>query len=606
MVSDQVRRMIMDTSAESEKQKIHARLIEHFTARPVDTVGYFELMSFHYEQLGRARDSLLMRVRAVALARRTQDVFALRRLCERGLEYVRGLDGDEWDAHKWPVERYFIKQWIDAEFVAANFRNLVNVVKDHVVGRGHEVPFSFLYKYSMALERAGEADECKRILAEGKEKLASGKSETYYMLLLQEGRMLCHAGLSAESLERLDKIEPDALSPGARGRLYVTYIHDFQDLGREESWRSYANKADALPQDATLIDQLLRVEYSRIRQLLLRGVYSSTKKMIGQSIRRASKHKAYRSLCSMYFMASNLYYEMGDYQRAMKYLDRTIRVGKQRVFPEWIHEWTLRYAYIYQKLGLYGNAIELAEGVVRAASADRGHQQYFTSLTALLSNLVMINSHRANEILPELMRASQIVQDRFRLALYHRALGRYFAKNSNIARAIEEFEHARKLFAMIGMADEEVAAVTSIAALLISQKRFHEARALIAEMRTVVSSTESKEMLAKYSTVELSLRVAEGEDRTQIKDLALRCESIGAEISDVGVAMNLDAALFGAAVALNELEGASTVFDRYYRCARRIASNLPKEYVADFINDPQLTSLVERFRFLKTADPGQR
>ncbi len=606
MVSDQVRRVIMGTLAESETQKNHGRLIEYFTTRPADTVGYFELMGFHHEKLGLARDSLLMRVRAIAVARRGQDVFALRRLCERGIEYVRGLDESSWAAHKWPLERYFIKQWIDAEFVAANFRNLVSVVKDQLLGRKRDVPLSFLYKYSMALERVGEVEECKKVLSDGQERLANGKSETYYLLLLQESRMLLNTGLFDKSLLLLRRIKPEVLPPPARARLYVTYIHNYQDIGEESSVPSFLELIERLPKNPALTDQLLRAEYSKIRRMLAEGSYSAARTLIGAGIRRAAKHKAYRSLCSMYFIASTMYYEMGYYKRTMIFLDKAIRVGKRRVSPEWGHEWVLRYAYIYRKLGLYGNAIERAKSVARAANTDRGRQQYFTSLVALLDNYVTINSPLAAQVVPELVLASKEVQDRLRLGAYHRTLGRYYAKRRDTSRAIDEFETARLLFSRVKMLDEEVGAGIALARLLIDQERLDDADMLIHEIEYDVVAIESKNVLADYLAVQLRYLVASAAQRLLIEECIYSCEATRQLTTDVGSAMTLDAELFKGAVAMEDVARASAVFDRFYEQVRFVVSNLSKDYVSDYIADPELMTIIDTYRSLKKQGPGRR
>ncbi len=155
VISDQVRQSLRRALAKKERDRIHKRFVDYFGGRPENTIRYWEMMSHHSEQLGLAREALIARIRAVALARRAMDVFALRRLCEGGVEYARRLKGAEWAPRKWLIERFFLKQWIHGESRVANYRNVVSVVEDHLIRRKREVPTSFLYEYAVALERVG-------------------------------------------------------------------------------------------------------------------------------------------------------------------------------------------------------------------------------------------------------------------------------------------------------------------------------------------------------------------------------------------------------------------------------------------------------------------
>jgi tetratricopeptide (TPR) repeat protein len=606
VISEEVRNALRAGFKKGEKERIHRSFIEYLSQNPGDNVDYFEVMGWHYKELGRVRDSLLMSVRAIALARKDRDPFALRQYCRSEIAYIRNMSRPRSVVDTWLIERYFIKQWINAEWMVANYRNLVGVIDEHLIHRKRQVPASFLYKYAMALERIGKPERCRKVLGDGERRLAPARSETYYMLLLQDARMLCHAGMCEQSLERLDAINRDVLAPVARARLFVTYVHDYQELGQEDRWVEYIEKADRLPRVPGLIDELLRVEYSKIRRMLTKGVYGPTIKMIRNGIRVAAKYRAKRSMCSMYFIASALYYESGDYRRAIKFLDKAIHVGKENVFPEWTYEWVLRYAYIYRQLGLYGNAVEKVESVTRAVGTDRGHLQYLSSLTALLELFVMINSVRAEEVFPEVVRAARKVQSQMRLAFYHRALARYYAKKSDIDRAISEFETARKLFSMTKMIDEEVSAGIAIASLLIAQNRLESANQFLHDLKPFCERIESKKIQAEFSILELKYCVAGGVEQRRIEHCIERCEKLRSQTRDVTLSMAIDAELFAALARIGNLVRASEVFDRYYGELRYIVGNLPGEYVGDFVRDPRLIAIIESYRHLKTQDPGRR
>jgi serine/threonine protein kinase/tetratricopeptide (TPR) repeat protein len=606
VVSDPVRTALCRAFGKKERDRIHKRFVGYYGARPEPTIAYWEIMSHHSEQLGLAREALVARIRAIAIARKAMDVFALRRLCGAGVTYARRLQGAEWAPREWLIERFFLKQWITGEDRLANYRNVVSIVEENLIRRKREVPTSFLYKYAVALERVGRRDECDQVLNEGETKLSRVKSETYYLLLLQHARTLLNAGMFNESLEKLEQINKDLLPLWARALRLVTLLVSYEPLGREEDCRRVTGEAKNLPREPELVDQLLRVEYNEIRRMLAAGTYSAAKQVIRRGMRLAVKHKAYRSLCSMYFIASALYYEIGDYGRATRFLDRTIRLAKENVLPELVYDYLLRHALISEKLGLFGNAIENAESVARATSIDRARQQYFSSLVALLRVFVAINSSRADDLIEELARTAKGIESRYRLASYHRALGRYHAKAKDLECAMSEFDTARHLFLVARMFDDLAETETAMASVLVAQGRLGEAEELLTSAKTAIDKMESNELRARYLAVELQRRVREEARVERILQCMDLCSAARPRVAEVEVALDLDAELFKSAIAIGDLPRALAVFDRYYDQVRCVVGNLPKEYVADFVKDPQLTETIESYRRVKTQDPGQR
>jgi tetratricopeptide (TPR) repeat protein len=464
-----------------------------------------------------------------------------------------------------------------------------------------------LYEYAVGLERVGRREDCERVLKEGEQALSFVRSETYNLLLLQHARMLYNAGAFSESLVKLDDVNPILLPLSARARLLSIYVLNYIPLGKEEEYKRVVAEVARLPQEPELVDQLLRVEYTRIRRMLVAGTYTAARKLIRRGIRLAVQHKAYRSLCSMYFAASALNYEIGDYQRALRFLDKTIRVTKESGTKDQLYMYMLRYAYIYEKLGLFGNAIEYAEHVARAVRNDKARQeQYFDSLIAEFKNHLFLSCRSVSKILPELVEIARRVQNQTRLAFYHQVLGRYYSKNDEPDEALREFDTARRLFANSAMLDDLAGVKIEMASLLVSQCRMDEASGLLEEAKAAVEAMESNELRAKYLAVELARLVKSRAGEESVNQCMDRCEAIRPAVAEAKVALYLDAELFRSAVAVGEVARALTVFDRYYSQVRHIVSNLPQKYVTDFVRDPQLSNAIESYRRVKTQNPGQR
>jgi hypothetical protein len=145
-----------------------------------------------------------------------------------------------------------------------------------------------------------------------------------------------------------------------------------------------------------------------------------------------------------------------------------------------------------------------------------------------------------------------------------------------------------------------------MASILVMQDRIGEAEHLLAGARAAIDAMESNELRARYLAVDLQCCVKKGVDDEQIRERMDLCEALRPRISEVKVALDLDAELFKSAIAIGDVSEAATVFDRYYAQVRSVVSNLPNEYASDYVRHPQLTEILELYRQLKTQDPGQR
>ena len=104
----------------------------------------------------------------------------------------------------------------------------------------------------------------------------------------------------------------------------------------------------------------------------------------------------------MYFLASGVYFEEGNYKKALSFLDKAIRVGVDMGMDDQVDDFTLRYALVYKNLGLYGNAINYAEAVdKRVSRKDRVEHEFFAKLI-LFDLYTALRSTRADSLLKKL------------------------------------------------------------------------------------------------------------------------------------------------------------------------------------------------------------
>ena len=605
IISNQVREGLRRALEKNERDRIHKRTIAHFAQRVENSSRYFETMGHHYEQIGLVREALLMRVRALATARRTQDVFALRRLCDGGIEYVRHLRSREWRARKWLIERYFIKERVNAEWRVTNNGNLVKVVEDHFARRKREVPLSFLYKYATALERTGNIDACKKVLEDGKGRIEDKKSETYYLLVLEEGNVLYNAQQPADSLKLLDEIRPDVLRSTHRARLYVVYMLDYQRIGDVAAGLRYGNLASELSIESGHYEHLLRVKYEEIKSFLNASRYAEAKRSARASLRVATKHKQYRSLCLILFVVSAVYYEEAKHDRAIRYLDRSIRIALENGMEEQVNEYMLRYAMIYQNLGRYGDAIKCAETVISRILESGAVEQLFYSLLVLFEVSLLAHSPRADAYAERVRAMRKDVRSTYRIGLYYKLMGDYYRREGECERALEEYRKSKEMYAKVAYDDDIARVDVAVGEILIDRGEMSGVTALIKEIRNRILHMQSIDLKAEYCLLNLKYFRRKRAPERLVNRYVHRCETMRERIGDAWVAMKIEAALCEAYAKRGDVPEATRKFERYYDHVKQMAANLPDaEWLEGFNRSPELRHMVITFKGLK-KNPGQ-
>jgi hypothetical protein len=157
--SEGVREAIYSTVDKKQLTDKHNHFIQHLESRSGGERSELESLTFHYEQAGRKREALLARVRSVRWAKRDGDVYAVRRLCEAGVAFARRGKSD------WHLERFFIKEGLDAEWSVSNYSGILRIIDENFLLRKREVPVSFYYRYAYALDSAGQIGDLDRVMA---------------------------------------------------------------------------------------------------------------------------------------------------------------------------------------------------------------------------------------------------------------------------------------------------------------------------------------------------------------------------------------------------------------------------------------------------------
>jgi tetratricopeptide (TPR) repeat protein len=307
----------------------------------------------------------------------------------------------------------------------------------------------------------------------------------------------------------------------------------------------------------------------------------------------------------MYFMASTAYFIVeSDYNRALTYLDKALKVAVDIGAHELINMYKLRYGFIYQALGLYGNAIKHTKPLTRLSPEFRPGR-YFFAVLKMLDYHLSIHSSRALDFKREAARLAGSVEVTKFLGLYHELMGNFHFQQREYDDALREYELASDAYCTVRQVDDHLVARMNVARIQLAVGRIGLAAETIEEIKPQLKTIKFGDLQARYDLLELTL-LTRRDDRPALDRQIDRCRHIHESIRDVNVAMAADAALFRAYLHIGDRERATACFRSYYSRVKDICSNLATpEDVEQYITNPEFTALLGLFKDMKVKNPGQ-
>jgi len=608
LVNESVRQAFYAAIKPEGRGALHKKYIHFFSNEEVEEPRLYPLMCFHYEQVGETRLALEMRIRTIRQQRATNDVFGARFHCGEGIAFIRKLAARTGADDLWPLERYFIKQWMNIEWNLHNYKALTELIKTHITARNRPVPVSFSFKYGTALGRSGELKKCREFITWAKPRIENKNSQTYAQMLMIEADMLNATGAYDNSLRLLTSLKAFAryLSTSDLAGVYILYMLNYESLGNKKKHEHYRKKGEEIALKHGHYEHALTASYSKILSLLNSSQYQKARDALRVSLRVAIRHRVYRQLCSMYFMASGVYYEEGSYKRALKHLDKAVRVALNMGMIELVNDLMLRYALIHQNLGYYGNAIHYAETVKNRVSVEYRSEQFFYSLLILFDLHNSIHHNRAREFKNELDLLLPTVEAKYRLALYHWFSADYFYRRREFGEAFQEYKLAQEMYESIEYVDDAVRCALRVAMIHIDLGEFEKANKIVSGMHSQIEKMESQDLSAEFYYVCLKLHDAWQADEEKFLLYLKICEEIWTKVSDVNIQLKLNALLFKACLKTAQVELSMAYFQRYYVQIRQIANNLPgADYIDQFLSDEEFNELVEEYKSVTKEHPSQ-
>ncbi|MCH7548915.1 MAG: protein kinase [Candidatus Krumholzibacteriota bacterium] len=601
-VSEAVRKAFYRSVGKADRKTLHTRYVEYFSRKPAESKRHYKLLSHHYEQAGMYRSALCARVLALKDMRRRNDIFGIRQLCNDGIEAVHKLRGAEWHERKWHIERFFLKQWMNTEWMLRNYAGVVDIIKTNILAKRRSVPVSFSYKYGVALEKLGHLAACRRAITAGKRRLSSDMSKPFHMLSLLEASLCFTKGDYVGSLKILDLISPAQLKldPWSVARIYVLYMLNYEGLGNKHRYDRYVQLAESIAGKTEDFEQLLTVHYSRIMSDFNSSLYEKAKSSLKESIRLAHKHRFYDKLGAMYFLASAVYFEEGSYRRGLRYLDKAVRVSVNLGMTQRVTDYTLRYAFIYQNMGNYGNAIRFAETARRQASEHDHNEQYFLAVLILFDLHISLRNNGAESYVKELMGLLGNVVTKHRLAFFHSLMGEYYINKPSNDEAMQEFKIACKMYESIQYEDDAARCLMKIAVIHARNGDGKRAFLTLQRVDQQVYRMESENLNAECYMAHLNYHVLVEQNPEKYTDLLRLCEKVRPKISDINVAMKMDVLLSVGYREMGVAEKELKYLASYRDSVNDIVSSLPDEnYVNQYLSSHEVSEVLAQYEEIK-------
>jgi tetratricopeptide (TPR) repeat protein len=542
------------------------------------------------------RGALQTRIKALSKAKRHRDIYAIRRVCEEGISFVREQTGTGVPS-LWNVERFLIKNLIDVEWLVNNYRGLITQVETHLREKNRQVPLSFVYKYGYSLVSSGDFETCKLLVARGKNSSVACTSETYNSVLLVEACMFYESGDYQRSLATLNGITCESLRISMQARYYIYCMLVRQTLGDFDKHEHYMKLAQMTSKQANKNEYLLRINYNVAMFMLNQARHSEIKHLIRQSIRLANQQRLYRSLCTMYFVASAVYHEEGNQSQALKYLDKAIRLATDIGMEEHVNAYTARFALIYRSLGQYGTAMHYLEVVRRRSSP--GDRHHFFASVILLDVYTTINSRLAKRCMKELSKLSSKRTTDQALGLYHQFLGDYKRMAGKYDAALSDYSAALEIYEAVHDEDDAIRTRIAMGHGYLGLGEPRKTASLIDELAKLVDGLQSRKIGTEYEMMKLSYRLHDRLGSEGLNQALAICESQRDSIREMNLRIGMDALLFQVYTELGDRKNAIRCFNQYYSSVKELCGSLPDpKMVSDYLAGQEFVGLVAKFKSL--------
>ncbi len=557
--------------------------------------GYpaLELVAYHYEAVGDARNGLIARIRALKSAFRAKSLSDVERIAQSALTELA----------KAPIlstgtRHYFVKQWVRALWARNQHANAKAVIDEHIVHRREGIPHSLLPKYVRGILDT-EAPRSALTFVNGID-MSSLPVRTRRQVVLEKVLVLNQNGRYKESLGGVDSLErAQGLSVKDRHRLAIYRAMNLSQLGSpHEAERVLATAATVARKDAC-IDEFVLMSIMRAQERTMTGKPRDALRVISQTLRIAHRHELYLRLNALYRLAATAYVDLGEHRRALRAQENALAVAS--ALGNSMLEGTswMRLSEYGRASGHLGNALRYLE------KADAMMPDSSYGLERAQRQLLALRIHswlRSPDVARKIDDARWIsethgVNERGR---YFMMIGNHAVDRGDVLGARGYYRKAEALLRRARIRDN-----------LIAVSRARQRLAIVAELRSdrvilqrALISRELRSTDSKNGQLERNLALLElaYHDRLAWGKLKLLCDGclrLADDSAEAPIRLEVLALVFRAYARHGKVQEATVVISRLWQVLKSVTSNLEERYIPGLMERLDVAQLANEFDILQ-------
>jgi tetratricopeptide (TPR) repeat protein len=302
-------------------------------------------------------------------------------------------------------------------------------------------------------------------------------------------------------------------------------------------------------------------------------------RIIAKSLRPASRNRLVLRQYQLYAQAASAYSEIGDYERAIRCREKTLRMAQYLGQEALLASSWWRVAYFSELHGAFGNAIryyDRAMPLLRRTSRTSDFVQ-----ASVLRHEVhsFVSSKRAGVLGVGAARAlsrSSEVGEQGSLTLVG---GDQMLRAGKWDEARARYAIARVKCLEGGRRDDAMRATAGEARAVLSLGDHGECERLLAVCRGMYHGIQNIDARARFHLVELLLHLARRRSRRSLSAILDRCGEIAAHLQ-MSTRLDLLPAVFRGYARIGRHEDAIRYFEEYEHCIRNVVGNLEEQGLA--------------------------
>jgi tetratricopeptide (TPR) repeat protein len=601
MVSDAVPERAGALIPRSDRRHTHSRWVERLSD-PVHTShpdGLSQL-AFHYQQVGQHRDAMIGYVRAVRLADRLRLREAMHTACERGERLCQSGRARSTESSTGALRRWFVKKRILSYWVEQNYPRILSLTDEFISGP-EPLPVSVMpiIAYAMIMSRSPT------------------DSKTFIRRCWNQLRRTSPIGVRLEVMlglaEHSVKQNQRALSCFARARknrrvldtesktrlfLYTALVMD--DLGDRKETRKYLGQALSYARRLGNSDLVAVAEVARATGLFTDGKLTAARRVIADGLRLARRHGLIRRVGQFYFIASAVYYELDDYERALRQLERATRLAEALAQRNRVGMMIIRHGMLHQQMGRLGTASKYIDMALRMSRSIDDPEVALVARLTRLDLALQLHEESISSRVRSFGMDRKLHGDVSRRGWLETLLGDQRRYRGDCAKAVGNYRVARRIYRKAGWNDDAARAMLKEAVTHLELGNVRACENLLRATQVMLGRIENPLVRAETRLVELLLAFTRRDGRRAVLRRARVCEAEREWLQQADLALRIDEALIRVYGRVGNKVGVRNAAERYMRQLRKQIANAMESGVGKRMTSrPDIATLLQELLVLK-------